>query len=87
MTVNLTYQSASFQVNGDGVSTSCSLSLDGHPFPGCPKVWRTASVSVNANGGGNIMSAAVNGTMVDLTFSSAFSGASGTITLDFAFDL
>ncbi len=87
MAVNLICQSAGFQITGDGVATSCSLSLSGFPFLNCPKIWRAATVSVNANGNGNISAAAINGNMVDLTFNSAFSGASGNISLDFTFDL
>lgn len=87
MTVNIACQSASFQIVGDGVATSCLLPLHGFPFLNCPITWTAATVSVNANGGGNISGAAFVGDMIELSFGSAFSGASGSITLDFTFGL
>ena len=87
MAINIVSQSSAFQITGDGVATSCSIPLGAFPFANTPKEWRAATASVNASGGGKIASASINGTMVDLSFSSAFSGASGTITLDFTFDL
>ena len=87
MAVTIEPVSTGFFIKGDGVATSCSLALDGYPFIDFPKTWRAVSVIVNEDGNGNISGAAVNGNMVDLTFSSAFSGSSGSIKLVFTFDL
>lgn len=77
MAVALKYVTPQFIITGDGVATSVDLSLFDYPFVNMPK--RIPSSVSFSGGGGNIASAAVNGSVLTLTFNSAFSGDSSLL--------
>lgn len=79
MSVQIKFTTPAFHVVGDGVATSANLSTFEFPFGDAPKS-RPLSVTVN-DGGDHITSATVNGSLIVLTFDSAFSGDNGSSLL------
>lgn len=86
MTVQLEYRSATFKLIGDGVATTATLVTSDFPFLNAPHL-TPASVVIVDDGGGKIASAAVQDSVVVLTFGSAYSGEIGQITLELHYNI
>lgn len=85
MSTQIKFTTPIFHLTGDGVATSAKLSILEYPFIGIPKL-RPASVIVT-DGGDHIISASIDGSVIELTFDSAFSGDNGGSTISLMFSL